>query len=252
MRPHDTVPMAPDLNFSFEGVERSFRDEHPRLWYLTLFGPFVLTAAMLVAIWLLAGPEYTKKLIFMALMALWLFGRFIILGGSDPDVAQVAGSISSLELFAMVLYMDLAFAAVLAFHLGFLFRLPLAGRRLRALIVDSQFVLSRQPWIRRATFVGLVLFVTFPVSATGSVGGSVFGRLLGLSRSATFAAIVLGSVLGNGVMLLASDFIGAHLDKNHPLVKYGGITLVLLIVLLLESRYRRLRQQFARTKGRSR
>lgn len=231
--------------------ERSLRDEHPRLWALTLFGPIVLTAVLLAVIWLLAGPDYTKKLILMALMALWLFGRFIILGGSDPDVAQVAGSISSLELFAMVLYMDLAFATVLAFHLGFLFRVPLIGRRLRALIVDSQFVLSRQPWIRRATFLGLVLFVTFPVSATGSVGGSIFGRLLGLSRLATFAAIAIGSVIGNGVMLLASDFIGAHLDKSHPLVKYGGIALVLVIVLLLESRYRRLRQQFARTENRT-
>lgn len=237
----------PILTGPFEGVERSTRDQRSLLWTLTLFGPFVVTAVLLVVIWLVAGPAYAKKLIFMAVMALCLFGRFIILGGSDPGVAEITGSISSLELFLMVFYLDMAVATVLAFHLGFLFKLPLIGPKLQTLIVDGRFILSRQPWIRRATFLGLVMFVTFPLAATGSVGGSIFGRLLGLSRVATLVGILLGSLIGNGVMLAASDFIGAHLNKGHPLVKYGGFAVILAVVLLLESRYRRMRQQFART-----
>jgi uncharacterized membrane protein len=230
----------------FDDFEHSMRDAHPKLWALTLFGPFVLTFVLLSIIWMVAGPEYTKRLIVMAILTLWLFGRFIILGGRDPDVAEVAGSMSSLELFAMVLYLDVAIAMVLAFHLEFLFKLPLIGQKLKALIVDGRFILSRQPWIRRATFLGLVMVVMFPLAATGSVGGSVFGRLLGLSRLATFLGILAGSLIGNGAMVMASGFVGEHLNKDHPVVKFGGVALVVVLILFLESRYRRMRKQFER------
>lgn len=239
---HPHADPRPDVRFA--SIERSFPLEHPFVWLLTLVGPFVLTAVLLGMVYAIAGPEYARTLVVMAIAAMWLFGRLIILGGSDPDVAQVTGSLSSLELFAMVLYLDVAVAMVLTFHLGFLFKLPLIGRKLQALIVDSRFILSRHQWIRRATFLGLVAFVMFPLAATGSVGGSIFGRLLGLSRLSTFLGILTGSLLGNGIMLAASDLLSAHLDKNHPLVKYGGLAAVLLIVLILESRYRRLRHQF--------
>lgn len=244
-RKHNLVSNLPD---PFEGFERSFLDDHPKLWTFTLLTPFVSTALVLAIIWLTAGPAYTNKLIVMALMTLWLLGRFIILGGSDPDVAEVAGSMSSLELFLMVFYLDVAVAMLLAFHLGFLFKLPFIGHKLQALVVDGRFILSRQRWIRRATFLGLVVFVTFPLAATGSVGGSIFGRLLGLSRLATFLGILIGSLIGNGVMLAASEFVGDQLNKNHPLVKFGGLALVLALVLFLESRYRRMRQQFAKNR----
>lgn len=49
--------------------------------------------------------------------------------------------------------------------------------------------------------------MSFPLQATGSVGGSLFGRMLGMSRVATFVAIVIGNVIGNGVMYLGSDLI---------------------------------------------
>jgi hypothetical protein len=89
-----------------------------------------------------------------------------------------------------------------------------------------------------------VAFVTFPLAATGSVGGSIFGRLLGLSRWMTFAGIVLGSLIGDSGMLLIANLGGEILDKNHPLVKYGGIAVILAVVVILEWRYRRLRAHF--------
>ncbi|MBI1314787.1 hypothetical protein GC176_26125, partial [bacterium] len=204
-----------DTDDPFEGFERSFMERYPGWWSLTLFGPLVLSVLLLGIHWLLAGPEETRRLLIMAAASLWLFGRFVILGGSDPDVGQVTGAMTSLELFAMVLYLDVTVALLLAFHIGFLFRLPVIGKRLRAVIIDGQFLLNQHPWVRRATFLGLAVFVAFPLTATGSVGGSVLGRLLGLSRRATFLGIVLGSLIGNGLMLLASEFIGEYFNKDH-------------------------------------
>ena len=117
-----------------------------------MLGPFLMTAAVLCAVWFVAGPDYVRRLLVMAVATLSIFGRFIILAGNDPDIAQLNESMNSTELFFMVFYLDVAVAMVLAFHLGFLFRLPVLGWRLKELIVDGRFILSRQPWIGRVTW----------------------------------------------------------------------------------------------------
>lgn len=235
-----------ELPIGNESLERLYSRHHAVLWTLTLFGPIVLTLVLMVVVGTVAGWDYLRQLLLMAVASLWIFGRFIILGGSDPAVASVAGSISSYELFAMVLYLDVAVAMVLAFHLEFLFKVPWIGPKIQLLTLDGRFILNHQPWMRRATFLGLIAFVTFPLAATGSVGGSIFGRLLGLSRGMTFTGIVIGSVIGDGAMLAAADLIGAYLNKDHPVVKYGGMVLVLGIIVFLERRYRAHKHEFAR------
>ena len=127
------------------------------------------------------------------------------------------------ELFLMVCYLDVMLAFFLAFHVGYLFRLPVIGPRVESLVADARFILDAQKWVKRAAFLGVVSFVSFPLQATGSVGGSLLGRILGMSRVATLLAIAIGSGLGNGLMYFGSDLINAYVDKNHPLVKYGGI-----------------------------
>lgn len=244
MKRHETSDPAFLDGQTTDYMERTFRDEHPFVWTATLIGPFVFTVGLLIVIGAIAGIDYVQRLGVMTLASMWLFGRFIILGGADPDVAQVAGAMDSWELFAMVLYLDVAVAMVLACHLGFLYRLPYVGPKLEALVVDGHFILDRHAWIRKATFLGLITFVAFPLAATGSVGGSIFGRLLGLSRWLTFWGIVIGSLVGDSVMLIASDVAGEYLDKDHPAVKYGGLAVVVGIIVLLEWRYRRMRHEF--------
>ena len=245
-----TADIAPDRKHRptfgdpFDGFERSMMEGSPRLWAATLVGPLVLTGIVLGVFWLLRGTDETRQLLLMAAASMWLFGRFVILGGGDPDAGDVAGRLSSLELFALVTYLDVMVALMLAFHIGFLFRVPFVGKRLQVVLADGEFLLHQHPWIRRATFAGLASFVALPLAATGSLGGSVFGRLLGLSRVATFAGIVAGSLVGNLAMLAASDVLGEYLDKDHPVIKYGGIVLVLAVVLVLNSRYQHSRKLF--------
>jgi divalent metal cation (Fe/Co/Zn/Cd) transporter len=125
-----------------------------------------------------------------------------------------------------------------------LFRLPYLGKRIGALVADGRFVLQSYPWMKRMTFLGLAAFVAFPLAATGAMGGSILGRLLGMTRLATFGATIIGCLIGNGVMYLASDAINRYLDKDHPVVKYGGLTLIVLIIVILEWRYRKLKQRY--------
>lgn len=222
----------------------AFRREHPFWWWFTLVGPVPVTLVVLAVLWFERGAEFVWQLVATAIATFFLFGRFVILGGTSPEMNQISTYLTSGELFAMVVYMDVAVACVLAFHLGFLYRLPYIGPQLEALRYDSEFILHSNRWMRRATFLGLVAFVAFPLAATGSVGGAIFGRLLGMSRAATFTGVVLGSLVGCGAMYFGAALINAHLDRDNPWLLFGGIAVIAALILFLNHRYRQLKQRF--------
>lgn len=206
----------------------------------------MVTAVVVLFVFLVGGAEYTLGLLTMVAAALWFFGRFVILGGHDADVAEYSGVMTSGELFVMVCYLDVVVAFFMAFHIGSLFRLPVIGPRIGGLVADGRFILDAQKWMKRATFLGVVVFVAFPLQATGSVGGSLFGRMLGMSRLATFLAVVLGGAIGNVLMYLGSDLINAYLNKDQPLVKYGGIALIVALIVLMNWWYQRRKRRYLR------
>tara|TARA_R110002072_G_scaffold13481_2_gene56847 strand:+ start:35966 stop:36745 length:780 start_codon:yes stop_codon:yes gene_type:complete len=224
---------------SLDQAEERLWQQHRLIWWATLLGPLLTTVAILSGVYVITGADYTTRLLTTALTGVLLFGRFIILGGHDPEVASVTGRFSSGQLFLMVTYLDLMVGILLIFHAGFLFRLPWFGSRAASLVDDGRFLIRSQPWIRRATFAGLVLFVAIPLAAMGSVGGTIFGRMLGVQRIRIFLAIVLGSLLGNGVMWYGSDLINRFVDKHHPVVRFGGVILILCLIALIEFLYRR-------------
>jgi uncharacterized membrane protein len=241
-------PDSPETNqFHLAGLhsdEQQYRQLHPWTWSLTLFGPLILSGAILISLVFFAGLEFTSRLVVNVSLALWLLGRFIILSGTEGGLADFDGSMSSFQLFVLICYLDTITALILAFHIGYLFKVPVIGPRVAALVADGQFILASNPWMRRTTYLGLIAFVGFPLAATGSVGGSVFGRLLGISRASTFACIFVGSLLGNGLMFWFSDVLGNFVDKDHALIRFGGILLILVFVIILERRYQKLRKRY--------
>jgi len=227
-------------------TEGEFRKKHPLIWAGTLYGPILVTVIVLILVVVFCGWAFTRKIVTSTAIALFLLGRFIILSGGEGAFDDTTGSLSSGQLFAVVSYLDLMTALVLAFHIGFLFKVLYVGPRVAALVTDGHFILDSQPWMRRATFLGLIAFVGFPLAATGSIGGSIFGRLLGMSRISTFVGIMIGTMLGNGAMYFFSDLMGNYVDKDNPYLKYGGFALVATLVIILERRYQKLRDRFAK------
>jgi len=237
--PHDPVGLH-----ELHSTESRFRSRLPILWWVTLIGPFLFTGLLLGVIYLYAGPTFAQRVVMNSALSLWVLGRFVILAGTDGGMLEFEGALTSIQLFSLVTYLDVMVAMVLAFHIGFLFRIPFVGQRFLALVNDGHFILDQHPWIRRATFLGVSAFVCFPLTATGSVGGSIFGRLLGMSRIATLGGILVGSLVGNGVMFMFSESLTLWLDKEHPIFKYGGFVIIAGIAILLEHRYRYLRDKY--------
>ncbi|HMN41693.1 MAG TPA: small multi-drug export protein [Phycisphaerales bacterium] len=219
------------------------RREQPTLWIATLIGPPAATLAILGFLWAFVGAAYVRKLVLTAVATFFFLGRFVILGGEKAGGEDPADFFTAWELFAMVVWMDVMTAIMLAFHLGWLFKIPWLGPRVLALSEDGQFLLKSHPWIRRATFIGLISFVAIPLAATGAIGGAIFGRLLGLPRFMTFLGIMLGSILGCALMFAGAGFINRYLPRDNPMYFYGGLAVVAGIVLILNLRYNRAKKR---------
>ena len=228
-----------------DNFESEFRRNYPLVWLCSLIGPFLLTTIVLATLGFIYGQAYLYQLIGTAMATFFFFGRFVILGGTaaDPQVSEIQAFFSAEFLFAMVVYMDIMVASLLVFHASFIFKLPVIGSQLIKLAEDGEFFLRKNPWMRRAAFLGLVLFVTFPLAATGSVGGAIFSRILGMSRIPAFFAISAGSVIGCGIMFFGSQLVQRYLPRDNPFVAASGIVVVVAVIIFINWRYRTLKKR---------
>jgi hypothetical protein len=227
--------------------ERNFRRRFPLLWISTMLGPLAASGALLVTIGLVFGWGLAQRYFWAAVLTFFVFGRFVILGGVDEDATgwMARYGLSPGQLFGMVTWMDFAVALFVTFHMGFLFRIPWLGPKIAGLTSDSRFIMDQQPWIRRVAFGALVAFVVFPTSTTGSIGGSIFGRLLGLGRLRTLLGVFAGSLIGNGLMFLfAREFNELNTGPYGTLLKVSGICFMIAGVLWIEWRYRKAKRKY--------
>ncbi len=212
----------------------AFRRDYPVSWFVTLLVPPLSTIAICIFVGLSDGAASLQKLLLTAAATFFFLGKFVILHSE------------AMKLFSLVVYMDVMTGMLLVFHAGFLFRIPYLGSRLLIVARDSQQLLAGHPLIRRATFVGITLFVMFPLAATGAVGAAIFGRLLGMSRLGTFLAICLGSLLGCGLMFYGSVLIDTYIGRENPLLTVGGVSVIIALILLLNYRYRKMKAKTPR------
>ncbi|MGI9515902.1 MAG: hypothetical protein ACR2NP_02550 [Pirellulaceae bacterium] len=226
--------------------ERNFRKRFPLLWGATLIGPAVLTAVILVLIGLTTGWGLAWKFVMASVATFFVFGRFVILGGQEGQVEGLWEyvALSPGQLFWMVTYMDMMVALFVTFHMGILFRLPWVGEKIAGLASDGKFIMEMQPWLKRLAFVALVGFVIFPTSTTGSIGGSIFGRLLGLGRVRTVLGVIIGSILGNSIMLFFAKEINDFVGPNSTWIKLAGIPILIAGVMFIEWKYRQAKNRY--------
>ena len=238
---NDPDQLQKELIGSFTKFESSFRKRYPFIWTVTLLAPVVVSAVILIFIGLVYDWGFAGRFVTHAVLTFFVFGRFIILSGGE-DAYRVL--MSPAELFGLVTYLDFMTALFVTFHMGNLFRIPWLGPKIATLVWDGKYVMDSQPWIKRFAFAGLVAFVMFPSSTTGSIGGSIFGRLLGLSRFATVGGVLVGSILGNALMYLLSSQLNHYLNKDNIWLKVVGALLVVVICIAVEWRYRQVKKKF--------
>lgn len=231
-----------DPNIDREAMsDAAFRQQYPLWWWATLVGPFGVGFVVLAVVWLVAGSATTGAVVATAVFAL-LVGRLIIFGGA---VAEQAGFFTCEQLFFLALYMDLFPAILVCFHLDLIFDVPHLGPRLKRIVAESRILMRNHAWLRQAAFVTVAVFVFLPVAATGTVFGAIFGRVLGLARGVTFAAVALGSVIGTGLIYFLAEFARTRADLSNPWVTAAMIGFQILLIAGLTILFQRIKGRIA-------
>ena len=223
------------------------QEDSAMVWWTSLLGPMFATLLMLVLIGVLQGWDVAFSYVTAAATAFFALGRFVIIIGGETanqDQHLFLKHLNARHLFWMLTWLDMMVAIFVAFHMAFLFKIPFVGHRLQDLVSDGRFILAKQPWIRRAAFLGLVGFVVFPTSTTGSIGGTIFGRLLGMTRLRVLIAIFIGSLMGNGVMLFGAKIIKKVLPTDRLDLKIAGVVAIVLALVFFERKIKSLKQKF--------
>jgi hypothetical protein len=154
-------------------------------------------AAFLAAGYVLCGVVTTwahaNAVAAVAGLSFFGLGTSVILGPAawGPDVLK---GLSTWDLALVVMWTSAATAFLFSYNLDLLHGLPLVGPWLGRARAGAVEQLSERPWIRRWAAFGVAFFVFLPLPASGTIGGSVMGRLLGLRRFPCFTAVALGSI----------------------------------------------------------
>ncbi|MEZ6127216.1 MAG: hypothetical protein R3C59_00875 [Planctomycetaceae bacterium] len=232
---HDSEHASAKLVHSLEHESNDLWKQHRLVALTTLTLPIWASLVALTAAFVWGGGELVRHLL-IAVLASIVAGRLIILGGHGPEADT---GFSALQLAALVLCMDTIWAIVLTWHAGALLHVPWIGPRLKSAVQEGNLLIRSNRWMRNLTVAVVLVFVTLPISSTGSIGGSLLGRLLGLSRLTTFVVVLIGSVIGGLVMYLGAEALAPFFRDSHPSVRYGGVALVAGLLWILSRRYRR-------------
>jgi len=205
---------------------------------LLLVGPPLILAGGVVVVGALLGKAAAAELVGLIGATFFALGKLVILTPAHHP------AFTATFLAGLVVTMDVLTAVVFVFNLDWLYRIPSIGAKLEALQAEGEFIVSQNRWMRRVTIVAVVAFVMFPLTMTGSVGASVFGRLLGLSKARTMLGIVGGSVLGCGLMVVFAQALRPLFDA----VPSGyrtvlGLAFAAALVAALNWRYQQLRNR---------
>lgn len=236
-------PPQRDLATLLEEEERHHDSRESRrvMRRLTLVGPVLAALVLLAVAALVRGPAIVGPIIGQAFFIFTVAGKFAILQG-------VLGTsrFTAWELATLVTYMDITVAVVLVYNLPRLYRLKRLGPTLEELAEHGLHMLETRRWLARVTTLGVVLFVMFPLTGTGAVGGSVFGRLLGLSPRRTMAAIAAGAFLGSFGMAAFGSTVASVFTRevrDSWQFKAAGLAVLAVMIAIVWWRGRKVAQE---------
>jgi uncharacterized membrane protein len=218
---------GPDLE-EILAEERRDRSHRPVRAWLHLLAPLGVLAAAVLALALAGSLATVAK---AAVVALFTVGKLIILSGAAPGI----WGMTAYELAVMVFCLDLWTGRLFAFNLHFIHRVPRMGPWLVRLQDYCRYWLAMQPWMAKAAFLGVALFVMFPLTGTGAPGGSILARICGLRPGTTLLAVACGAALGCGLMAaFAQPLEPVFHDLQHEWwFKALGLLLLGILVLFL-------------------
>jgi uncharacterized membrane protein len=188
-----------------------------------LFAPLAALALGYALVWLFAGPRCANQALLVGAIFLTFVGPSVIFGSSQFDALspwQVAASVAVFSCLTAFFY---------AYNLDLLERVPKVGVWLRRARSGARKSLTGHPWIRRWTIFGVGCFIVLPLPGSGTLGGSLVARLVGLTPFVSFVTV---SVAGAIVAGLYGVFGAAVRDLPLWIQATGAVVVLVAFALL--------------------
>jgi uncharacterized membrane protein len=230
-----TPPPAPEETASLEDDAPPIVEPDPTPFWrkVYLLGPLGLTLLIAAITYLVAPAKLAGELVVAGLACLVGFGTTVIF--SKAALGSALEHATTWHLFWVVLYVTVVTGFFYTYNLDLLHRVRWLGPKLKNARHNAVATLRERPWIRRWAMVGVAVFILLPLPGSGSFGGSLVGRLIGLTRLRCFLTVAAAGVLvclsyaGFGTGL---DALGERFNAGWP-VRVGVVALLLLLLWLV-------------------
>lgn len=189
-------PLAEKIAETVEYARKNSR--RPKFWIglAKFLAPFAIAAAVIALMWVSLPTEKAAKL--SGVMATYMFtpiGRFVVLTGP-------ALSLTVWEIVLAVVFVDMMASLFVVWNFDLILGIPWLGDKLRKAVQSAHNFLFRWKWLRGLAFLGIIIFVSVPVTGTNAIVGSILGRIIGMSRTTTYISVGVGAFMGAFLMAL--------------------------------------------------
>lgn len=179
------------------------------------------------------APKQTYEVLSLLPVTFVAVGKFLPLWGVSGQ-----SSLGPYELSLVIWGLDTLTVVVFVYSFEAFYKLGPLRRALDKLYTNMRLVLKVYPRMKKASVIGVFLFVLFPVSGTGALGASVIGALLGMERYVVMITVSAGGIVGGLLMAVLADnsanaLMNLKAVQNNPSSKYWISALLLLVVVLI-------------------
>ncbi len=187
----------------------------------------------------LLGIPYLVVLFFSLPYDLWLAHGGLLIAYILPPAGKESvipiGIALGLPWWMMafsVALMDILAAIFMALNFDIALKIPGVGGWIRKFIANGEHFFARRPWLERFYFAGVVMFVMFPLQGSGGIGGTLVGRMMGLSPGKVIVAIAVGALAGSTIIALGVEVIREIFLENALLGSAIAVSVVAVLGLL--------------------
>ncbi|MEF8873147.1 MAG: small multi-drug export protein [Candidatus Thermoplasmatota archaeon] len=142
---------------------------------------------------------------------------------------------------ASIAFVDIVSSYFLLWNFYIAEKIPLIGKWIQNFQDYGAKKMKEKEWIKNLAFLGVAVFVVFPFQGSGGVGGSIFGRVIGMNKYRAWLAIITGSFTGCFVIAILAYYTGnAIIDifKTDIFAGIGALALVIVAFIFLYHFYK--------------
>ncbi len=223
----------------------------------SLYGGFIYFSPLIDRLLKISVPFLVVILYLLFLASFYPYDRFLQIGGLlllyfIPPAGRETIIPAAVELgfewwivAVSIVVIDIGCCLFMLWNFELVCRLPVLGSWIRAFIRKGEELLQKHAWLERLAVIGLVIFIFIPFQGTGSVSGTILGKISGMRQVEVFFAILAGSTLSSFLIGFSAYALNQYFSVNLwylVAIILGIIVLVSIVsylVILLKNRNHR-------------